>query len=87
MKYLRPLKKNLSISIGVKRYVDVPMFCRVELFQNNKKSYTLSIVTPTGGKTLFLDGNVLMVDFKYIEKLRKRSNDFEVVKNHKFIEV
>jgi len=85
MKYLRPLKGNLSIQVGVKRYVDVPMNNRVELSNKNKTSYTLSIVTMTGGKIVFLDGNVLTVDLKYIEKLRKRTRDFEVVKNHKFI--
>ena len=87
MKYLRPLKRNLSIQISVKRYVDVPMFCRVELAPKDKRSYTLSIVTPTGGKVRYLDGNVLNVEMKYIEKLRNRLDEFEVLSNHKFIEI
>ena len=87
MKYLRPLKRNLSIQVAVKRSVAIPMFYRVELAPKDKRSYTLSVVSPTGGRTVYLDGDVLTVEMKYIEKLRDRLDEFEVVKNHKFITI
>ena len=75
------------MQVGTKRYLDVPMSYRVELNPIDKRHYTISITSPTGGRTVFLEGSVLKVEMKYIEKLRKRLKEFEVVKNHKFIKI
>lgn len=84
VKYLKPLKKNLKVKLGVKSVITIPM-CNI--VRVNESLGEVSIMSYTEHEMLYQSKGKILVKKSYIEELLKRDIEFKITDTFNFIHI